>query len=102
MKKYAIIRTGSKQYKVQEGDVIEVELLPGETIEFKEVLYFHDGKIARVGKPVVDGSVVKGTILKEIKGPKVIAFKFKRRQGYQRKVGHRQRYSQVRVEAIEG
>ena len=104
-KQYAIIRTGGKQYGVAKGDVIDVELLKqpeGESIQFEDVLFVSDGKKARVGAPRVEGCTVKAKLVEEVKGPKVIAYKFKRRQNYHRKVGHRQRYSRVQIEAVEG
>jgi large subunit ribosomal protein L21 len=95
---YAIIESGSKQYRVEEGDVIDVELLKeeGETVEIKEVLFLNDGKIANVGTPYVD-CIVKGEIVGTVKGPKVIAYKYKRRKNYRRKVGHRQQYTRVKI-----
>jgi large subunit ribosomal protein L21 len=102
---YAIIQTGGKQYRVSEGDVIDVELLGGENnsaIEFKEVLFVGGASEAKVGAPLVNGFVVKGELLGESKGPKVVAFKYKRRKQYRRKVGHRQRYSQVKILKIAG
>lgn len=99
---YAIIKTGGKQYRVEKGDVIEVELLEEETgaIEFKEVLLFSHEKNIQVGTPNVNKCLVKGEILGESKGPKVIAFKYKRRKNYRRKVGHKQRYSRVKITDI--
>lgn len=102
--KYAIIRTGSKQYRVEPGDVIEVELLKPENdaVEFREVLFLSDGSHGKIGAPLVENCVVKGELLGEAKGPKVIAFKYKRRKNYRRKIGHRQLYSRVKITAIEG
>lgn len=99
---YAIIQTGGKQYRVEKGDVIEVELLGQDqgAVEFKEVLFFSDGKAMKIGAPHLDKCLVKGEILGEIKGPKVIAFKYKRRKSYHRKVGHRQKYSKVKITDI--
>ena len=102
---YAIIETGSKQYRVSEGDIINVELLglaPAETIEFEKVLFVYDGKAPHVGAPVVSGFTVKGEIMSEIKGPKVVAFKYRRRKDSSRKVGHRQKYSRVKIVQIAG
>jgi len=102
--KYAIIRTGGKQYRVQAGDVVDVELLGAEAgpVEFKEVLLVGEGEAIKVGKPIVDQAVVKGELMADVKGPKVISFKFKRRKNYHRKIGHRQGYSRVKITAIEG
>ena len=102
---YAIIETGgNKQHRVKEGDVIDVELLGSEetAVSFSKVLLFHDGKIPRVGIPYVPNCVVHGELLGEIKGPKVIAFKFKPCKRFKRTVGHRQRYSRVKIKKIEG
>lgn len=99
---YAIIQTGGKQYRVEKGDVLEVELLGAESgaIEFKEVLMFNDGEKAHIGVPYVPKVLVKGEIIGNIKGPKVISFKYKRRKNYRRKVGHRQKYSAVKITDI--
>lgn len=102
---YAIIKSGGKQYRVEKGDIINVELLglePNSSVEFNEVLFINDGAAAKVGAPIVSGSVVRGELLSEIKGPKVIAFKYKRRKQYRRKVGHRQKYSRVKIIEIAG
>lgn len=100
---YAIIETGGKQYQIEKGDIIEVELLGTSegTVDFEKVLFFTDGKTTMVGTPHVSKCLVKGEIQGEVKGPKVISFKYKRRKSYHRKVGHRQKYSQVKITAIE-
>lgn len=100
---YAIIETGGKQYQVEKGDVIEVELLGTNEgdVNFEKVLFFTDGKTTMVGTPHLDKCLVKGEVLGEIKGPKVISFKYKRRKSYHRKVGHRQKYTKVKILDIE-
>lgn len=101
---YAIIHSGGKQYPVKEGDVIDVDLLKqeaGSQIEFQEVLFFNDGKKCEVGAPHVEKCKVKGELVGVVKGPKVIAFKYKRRKSCHRKVGHRQKYSRVKITGIE-
>lgn len=101
---YAIIYSGGKQYPVKEGDVIDVDLLhkeDGSQIEFQEVLFFNDGKKCEVGAPHIEKCIVKAELIGEIKGPKVIAFKYKRRKSCHRKVGHRQRYSRVKITGIQ-
>lgn len=101
---YAIIETGGKQYRVEKGDVIDVELLTepvGGKVEFKNVLLL-GGQHPKVGSPNLDKAAVLGELAEEIKGPKVIAFKYKRRKGIRRKVGHRQRYSRVKITEIKG
>ncbi len=101
---YAIIKSGGKQQKVSEGDIIDVELLgkePGSLVEFNEVLMVRKNEEETlVGKPQVQCSV-KGELLETVKGPKVIAFKYKRRKNYHRKVGHRQQYSRVKITSIQ-
>jgi len=102
---YAVIETGGKQYRVEQGDVIDVELLeapPKGTVEFNHVLLFHNGTTVEVGTPHVKKCAVRGELLGEVKGPKVIAFKFKRRKGIRSKIGHRQRYSRVKITEITG
>jgi large subunit ribosomal protein L21 len=100
---YAIIETGGKQYKVEKGDVIDVDLLNTEdsAIEFEKVLFFTDGEECKVGVPHVEKCVVIGQPVDEVKGPKVVAFKYKRRKNYSRKVGHRQKYSRVKITDIK-
>ena len=100
---YAIIATGGKQYRVQEGDTIYIEKLEAEvdsTVEFKEVIALSaDGKLS-VGKPVIDGANVVGKILSHGKEKKVIIFKYKPKKDYRRKQGHRQPYTKVVIEKI--
>lgn len=101
----AIIRTGGKQYRVAEGDVINVEKLEGgvgEAITFDDVLAVGDGADLRVGTPKVDGASVQGTILAQGRAKKIIVFKFKRRKNYQRKKGHRQYFTRVRITSVKG
>ncbi|MEG0036608.1 MAG: 50S ribosomal protein L21 [Victivallaceae bacterium] len=103
MSTYAIIKTGGKQYKVQEGDVIDVELLKVEDkqeLVFEEVLFFSDGDSFVVGKPCVDRVSVKAVVLGEVRGEKVVAYKYKRRKNYHRKVGHRQNSTRVKIVGI--
>ncbi len=97
---YAIIEVGGKQYRVEKGDVIEVELLKStlsEEIDLKNVLFINDGRTIMVGSPTIDSCLVKAKVLEELKGPKVIAYKYKRRKSYHRKVGHRQKYTQLEI-----
>ena len=101
---YAIFRSGSKQYRVKKGDVICVELLDAESgnaVEFREVLFIGEtGGVIKVGTPTVNGCLVKGELLEEVKGPKIQSVKYKRRKNQYRKFGHRQRYSQVKITDI--
>lgn len=102
---YAIIQSGSKQYRVQTGDVIDVELIQadGESkILFKEVLFLNDGKKSSIGAPFLNDCTVSAEVVDTVKGPKVYAFKFKRRKNSHRKVGHRQKYTRVKIQEIAG
>lgn len=102
---YAIIETGGKQYRVEKDDIIDVELLDaqvGEKVEFKNVLFVHSAGAARIGNPILATSTVHGELLQEVKGPKEIAFKYKKRKPFRRKVGHRQRYARVKITEIIG
>ena len=102
---YAIIETGGKQYRVEKGDVIDVELLNTDNdgkIEFKNILFFNSESTFKVGTPHVNNCVVTGEYIQEVSGPKVVNFKYKKRKNYRRKVGHRQHYSRVKITAIEG
>jgi large subunit ribosomal protein L21 len=98
---YAVIQTGSKQYKIEENSILEVELLDNDKkVELKEVLLCNDGKKTLIGNPYVSNCKIEAEIIKETKGDKVIAYKYKRRKNYRRKVGHRQKYSQVKITKI--
>lgn len=102
---YAIIETGGKQYRVEQGDIIDVELLDaqkGDLVEFKNVLFLNTEAATKVGSPFVASSIVKGELLETSKGPKEYAFKYKQRKGIRRKVGHRQKYSRIRITEIVG
>ncbi len=101
---YAIIETGGKQYKVAEGDVIFVEKLDAEveaTYTFDKVLAI-GGDEAKIGAPVVEGASVTAKVLKQGKDKKVIVFKYKPKKNYRRKQGHRQPYTKVQIEKING
>ncbi len=102
---YAIIETGGKQFRVEKDDVIDIELIEaqdGEKVEFKNVLFLNTGASVHVGTPYIAGKLVQGEVLGEEKGPKVTIFKYKRRKPFRRKVGHRQRYSRVKITEIVG
>ena len=99
---YAIIATGGKQYKVSEGDIIRVEKLSAEAgaeVTFDQVLAVSDKKL-KVGSPVVDGASVTATVVGEGKGKKVIVYKYKSKTGYHKKNGHRQAYTEVKIDKI--
>jgi len=102
---YAVVRTGGKQLWVTPGKAIRVEKLPGEvgeTVELDQVLLVGGEGDARVGTPLVDGAKVVGKITEQGKGPKIRVFKMKRRKNYSRRQGHRQRYTEIQIEKIEG
>ncbi|HIW21074.1 MAG TPA: 50S ribosomal protein L21 [Candidatus Dorea intestinavium] len=99
---YAIIATGGKQYKVEEGDVIRVEKLgveAGEAVTFDQVLGVCDSEL-KVGNPTVSGATVSATVVENGKARKVIVYKYKRKSGYHKKNGHRQQYTAVKIEKI--
>ena len=100
---YAVIRTGGKQYRVAQGDTLEIETIagePGATVTFDDVLLVGDDAETRIGTPTVAGASVSGTIVNHGKGRKVIVFKFRRRKNYKRKNGHRQNFTRVRIDGI--
>jgi len=100
---YAILTTGGKQYKVQEGDVIYVEKLSADvdtTVELDNVLAVSkDGELV-IGKPVVEGAKVVAKVLAQGKAKKIIVFKYKRKKDYRKKQGHRQQYTKLQIEKI--
>lgn len=100
---YAVVNTGGKQYKVQEGDLLRVEKLAGEVgsdVSFDKVLLFSDGEKLTVGQPLLDNVAVSGQIVEQGKGKKIIVFKYKRRKTYRKKQGHRQFYTTVKIASI--
>jgi large subunit ribosomal protein L21 len=100
---YAIIETGGKQYKVREGDTVDVELLdqqPGDIVELDRVLLVASHDDTTVGAPTVDGAFVRATVLDEVKGDKVVVFKYKPKVRYRRKTGHRQKYLRLQIDEI--
>lgn len=100
---YAIIKTGGKQFRVSEGDTIRVEKLPleeGDIVSFDEVLMVENSGDIKVGSPNLEGVTVDGTVLKQGKARKIIVFKFKPKKNYRRKQGHRQPFTQVRIDKI--
>jgi large subunit ribosomal protein L21 len=101
---YAVVETGGKQYRVSAGDVVEIERLTaeaGQPVTFDRVLLVNnDGQVA-IGRPTVSGAAVVGEVVKHKRGPKLVAWKMKRRKGYHRKVGHRQDLTVVRISEIK-
>lgn len=102
---YAVIETGGKQYRVQEGDTLFVEKLQaneGETVEFDRVLAVSkDGQLS-MGTPVVNGAKVSATVVENGKAKKIIVFKYKAKKDYRKKQGHRQPYTKLKIEKILG
>lgn len=101
----AIFKTGGKQYRVQEGEVLDVEKLdvePGSETTFEEVLFVGDGDQVSVGTPLVEGASVTAEVMEQVKGRKVVAFQHKRRKGYTRTTGHRQKLTRLKIKSIKG
>ena len=100
---YVILKTGGKQYKVAEGDLIDVEKLDvqaGQETTFSEVIFHADGDTHTHGSPNISGATVVGEVVEQRKDAKVIAFKYRRRKGYHRTVGHRRKLTRVRIKSI--
>ncbi len=101
---YAVIRTGGKQYRVSPGARLTVEKLvgdPGQQVEFAEVLLRGDGDRIEVGAPLVDGAAVRGIILEQDRGPRILVYKKKRRKNYRRRMGHRQYETTVQITSVD-
>ena len=100
---YAVIKTGGKQYRVQQGDVIFVEKINSqadEAVTFEEVLLVNDGEQTKVGAPTVAGAKVEGKVLAQVKAKKVVVYKYKAKKNERKKQGHRQPYTKVEITAI--
>ena len=100
---YAVIRTGGKQYRVEEGDVVKIEKIDGERgseLTFDDVLLVGNDDETHVGTPTVSGASVSGTIVEQDRDKKIVVFKFRRRKNYIRKQGQRQSYTRVRINGI--
>ncbi len=100
---YAILETGGKQYRVAEGDTIKVELLPqeiGDKISLDRVLMINKDATVTLGKPTVAGSKVEATVLSQGRGKKLLIFKMRRRKHYKKSMGHRQYYTELRIDSI--
>jgi len=100
---YAVFRTGGKQFRAEPGKKIRVpslEVDPGESVTFDDVLLASDGTEVQVGSPMVDGAKVTAEVVRHGRDPKIIVFKRKRRKNYRRKQGHRQGYTEIRVDEI--
>ncbi|MCK5542857.1 MAG: 50S ribosomal protein L21 [Desulfobacterales bacterium] len=100
---YAVIKTGGKQYKVEKGTILQVEKLEqneGDKIEFNDVLMYSDGETVTLGSPLVENVKVKAEIIKQAKDKKVLVFKYKRRKGYRKMRGHRQNFTEIKIDSI--
>lgn len=100
---YAIFKSGGRQYKAEKGQTLQLDRQgpeEGGKVEFKDVVLFHDGQKARIGKPTVKGVTVVGEVVENFKGDKVRVFKFRRREGYHRTRGHRSRLTLVKITDI--
>lgn len=100
---YAVIKTGGKQYKVSVGDKLKVEQIPADIdskIELSEVLMIADGDAVKVGTPLVAGAKVTATVVAHGRGEKIRIFKMRRRKHYQKRQGHRQNFTEIRIDAI--
>ena len=102
---YAVVKTGGKQYRVQSGESVRVESLPAEVgaaVSFDEVLMVGEGESVRVGTPFIAGAKVSATVVAHGRGEKVHIFKMRRRKHFQKSQGHRQGYTEVRIDDIQG
>jgi large subunit ribosomal protein L21 len=102
--KYAIVQDGGKQYKALEGGTIEVDRFEaevGDQVDLENVLLISDGENTTVGNPMVQGAKVQATVVGQVKGPKVIVFKYKPKKRYRVKTGHRQKYTRLQIDSIE-
>ncbi|HPW68485.1 MAG TPA: 50S ribosomal protein L21 [Deltaproteobacteria bacterium] len=100
---YAVIKTGGKQYKVEEGDRVQIEKLDaasGDTVTFDNVLFIGGDEEYQLGTPNLDGVTVDGKVVRQLRGKKIIVFKMKRRKGYRKKQGHRQNLTEVFITKI--
>jgi large subunit ribosomal protein L21 len=101
--KYAIVEDGGKQYKAVIGESIDVDRYPlevGEELDMDRVLLISDGENVKVGKPFIQGAKIQATVVAQVKGPKIIVFRYKAKERIRSKTGHRQKYTRVRVDAI--
>ena len=104
---FAVIETGGKQYRVEEGDVLDVERFEtadkkNSKVQFDRVLMVGGDEGVKIRSPLVAGAKVTGVLVDEVRGPKIVVFKMKRRKGYKRRTGHRQDLLRVQIDSIEG
>jgi large subunit ribosomal protein L21 len=101
---YAIIRDRGMQYRVEQGQVLRIDLLdeaePGSQIELGEVLLVGDGESVKVGSPLLSGALVRAEVLGMKKGEKIVVFRYRNKKRYRRRTGHRQRYTQIKISEI--
>lgn len=101
---YVIFESSGKQYKATAGDIVDIEKInvpADEPIEIKDVLMIVDGDQVRVGTPKIEDAVIVGHVVDQVKGKKITVFKSKKRKGYQRKIGHRQKYLRIQIDDIK-
>ncbi|HHW18245.1 MAG TPA: 50S ribosomal protein L21 [Firmicutes bacterium] len=102
---YAILETGGKQYRVSPGSTLRIEKIDGQrgdTCTFEKVLAISTDGSLKVGNPYVEGARVRGTIVRQGKARKILVFKYKAKSNYRRRYGHRQHFTEVRIDSIEG
>jgi len=100
---YAVVKAGGHQYKATVGNVLIVERLPyevGAQVELDEVYLLNDGEQTIVGRPTVEGARIRATVLEELRGPKILVFKYRPKERYRRRMGHRQNYMRLRIDEI--
>ena len=101
---YAILASGGKQYRVEEGDVLRLEKLDGDvgaSVSFDQVLMVSDGEEVQLGRPILEGATVHAHVVEQDKAKKILVFKFKRRKHFRKRQGHRQPYTAVKIDRIE-
>jgi len=100
---YAVIKTGGKQYRVSEGNILEIEKIDGkqgDVVSFDDVLMVSKNGDVKIGRPVIEDAKVTGEIVTQTKGPKITVFKMKRRKGFRKKTGHRQQLTVLKIKGI--
>ncbi|MDD2207001.1 MAG: 50S ribosomal protein L21 [Aminobacterium sp.] len=100
---YAIVETGGKQYRVEPGDVVRVETLhidEGESVVFDKILMVSNDSDVQVGTPYVDGAAVNATVVRHGRAPKILVFKYKSKKNYRRMRGHRQNFTEIKIDSI--
>lgn len=103
MSEYAVLQAGGKQYRVSPGDVVDIDYFDAEAkeaFESRDVLLYHDGAKTLLGAPLLQNVLVKGEVMSQVRGSKVIAYKYKKRKNYRRKVGHRQDYTRIKITEV--